>query len=671
MTPGLANPDAPAVLWSPTEDSIVNSAMESFRAWINDEFSCALEGYEALRQWSIDNPEPFWRSIWVFFDVQGDGSLERVLPMWETNSAVPMSGLGWFPDARLNYAQRIFSQRDDSRPALLICTESSEPVPMTWAELYATVAALAHQLREWGVKPGDRVAGYLPNSAAAVVGLLATASVGAVWTCCAPDYGVAAVTDRLQQIEPVVLIVADGYRYGGRVIDRRAEVADIVSQLTTVTQIVYVDYVTPGPPPTLAAPVLHMTDLPEATAELTFERVAFDHPLWILYSSGTTGQPKGIVHGHGGVTLEHLKWLGLHNDVRAGDRFFWFTSTAWMVWNVVVSSMMLGATAIVYDGSPTYPAPDALWSLVARTEATYFGTSAGYITASGKSGVEPREHELDDLRCIMSTGSPLPLDGWYWIYEHVGPDIWLDAPCGGTDVCTAYVGANPTKPVIAGEIQSRLLGIAVSAYDPEGLPLIGEVGDLVVTAPMPSMPLYFWGDEHADMYREAYFETFPGVWRHGDWITVSERGGVTVHGRSDSTINRHGVRMGSADIHAAVERMPEVREALVIGAEMPDGTYYMPLFVVLPDRLLDDDLRARISHQIQQECSRRHIPDEILQVPAIPHTLTGKRLEVPIKSLLQGKPREKAVNLGVVDDPSLLDFYVELGRARLQKNYVR
>jgi acetoacetyl-CoA synthetase len=572
-----------------------------------------------------------------------------------------MPGAAWFPGAQLNYAEQIFTQATDERPALLVLGEGRAPDEVSWSELREQVGALAAKLREWGVQPGDRVAGYLPNTPQAVVSLLAAASIGAVWACCPPDYGTGAVVDRLQQIEPSVLIAVDGYRYSGRDFDRREKLDAIVDALPSVRRVVLV----PCDPAASHNPEWISWDEATSTAaELSFAQVAFDHPLWILYSSGTTGLPKGIVHGHGGIIVEHQKWLGLHNDVQPGDRFVRYTSTAWMIWYVALGSLLLGATAVLYDGSPGHPGPQALWDIVADTKATYFGTSAGHIVATSKAGLRPREtHDLSALRCILSTGSPLPVASWRWVYDAVKPDVWLDAPSGGTDVCTPYVGGCPTKPVVAGEMQCRFLGTRVEAWDHDGKSLIGEVGDLVVTAPMPSMPLYFWNDPDGERYRSAYFDEFPGVWRHGDWITITDRGTAVLHGRSDSTINRRGVRMGSAEIYSAMDVIDEISDCLVIGAELPDGDYYMPLFVVLAaDAQLDDALRNRINQHIRVTCSARHVPDEIIAVPAIPHTLTGKRLEVPVKRLIQGADLNDVVNVGVVDRPDVLPLFAEAGR---------
>jgi acetoacetyl-CoA synthetase len=654
-TPTPPSVGEPEVLWQPTQAAADASRLARFQRWLEATHGVPTDDYEQLWQWSIEQPTRFWAAVWEFFEVKASAPYDRVL------ASTDMPGADWFPGARLNYAEQIFAGATQDRPALLALSEGEQPREISWDELERQVAALAATLRGWGVRPGDRVAGYLPNTPHTVIALLASASIGAVWACCPPDYGTSAVVDRLKQIEPTVLIVVDGYRYGGKDYDRSDEVRTINAALPSVRRVVHVPFLASAD----TIPGSYSWDeVTSAAAELSFEQVGFDHPLWILYSSGTTGLPKGIVHGHGGIVLEHLKWLGLHNDVQPGDRFFWYTSCAWMIWYVLVDSLLLGATAVLYDGSPGYPGPDALWDITADTGATFFGTSAGHLLASAKAGLHPgKTHDLSALRCIMSTGSPLPVAGWRWVYDAVKPDVWLDAPSGGTDVCTPYVGGCPTKPVVAGEIQCRLLGTQVEAWDEEGQPLIDEVGELVVTAPMPSMPLYFWNDPDGARYRSAYFDVFPGVWRHGDWITITDRGTATIHGRSDSTINRRGVRMGSAEIYAAVDDIDSVRDSLVIGAELPDGGYYMPLFVVLaPGVELDKVLRDRINLHIRTTCSARHVPDEIVAVPAIPRTLTGKRLEVPVKRLIQGAAMDAVVNVGVVDRPDVLPLFAEAGR---------
>jgi acetoacetyl-CoA synthetase len=647
----------PEVLWEPDPSWAAASQLKAFEsatraAWGFD----GGDTYDDLWRWSVAHRDRFWAAAWDFFGLPGSGDRVAVLP--PDDGRLP-SGRDWFSGVRCNYAEQLFAGRAEDRPALVALAEEGDPVEVPWAELAGWVAALADRLRAWGVRPGDRVGAYLTNGVPAVVGLLATAAVGAVWSCCSPDYGSQAVIARLAQIEPTVLIACSGYRWAGRWRDRSAELATIAEALPSVRRVVAA-----GDPAGAPAGAVAWDDAVAGPAELHFEPVPFDHPLWVLYSSGTTGLPKGIVHGHGGITVEHQKWLRLQNDVRPGDRFFWHTSTAWMVWNVLVSSLGAGASAVLYDGSPAHPGPDAVWAVADRTRATYLGTSAGYITASHKKGLEPgRDLDLSGLRCVMSTGSPLPADEWRWVYGHVDADVWLDAPSGGTDVCSAYVGACPTKPVVAGEMQARFLGTPVEAWSADGRPVIDEVGELVITAALPSMPLGLWGDTSGERYQDAYFDQFPGTWRHGDWTTITGRGTVVIHGRSDTTINRHGVRMGSADIYAAVERLPEVRDCLIVGVEQPDGGYWLPLFVVV-DGELDDDLRDRINDTIRTTCSSRHVPDEIIAVAVVPRTLTGKRLELPVKRLLQGMPLDKAVDRDVVDDPDALEGYRRLAAGR-------
>ena len=654
MTTSVAVGD---VLWTPKPDAVKASAMARYAHYVGTAHGVDLTDYEGLRQWSIENPDDFWASIWSFFDVPHSRTYDEI----RTGDVMP--GARWFPGARLNYAEILFAQASTDRPALLVLQEGNRRDSVSWDELREQVAGVARFLRANDVQPGDRIVGYLPNTVPAVVALLASAAVGAVWSCCPPDYGTQAVIDRFVQLQPKILFVVDGYTYGGRTVDRAAEAVDVAAALSTLTTVVHVDNIGAAAPDTTW---VSWADASAPAADLVFEQVPFDHPLWVLYSSGTTGLPKGLVHGHGGIVLEHLKWLGLHNDIGPGDVFFWYTSTAWMIWNVVVGSLLRGATAVLYDGSPVSPTKDELWRIVSSTGTTHFGTSAGYLTLSQKNGITPgASYDLDALRCILSTGSPLPLAGWQWVYEAVKSEIWLDAPSGGTDVCVAFVGGNPMLPVRAGQMQCRLLGVDVQSWSDDGQPLIGEVGELVVTAPTPSMPLYFVGDVDGSRYHDAYFDAFPGIWRHGDWILITADGGAEIHGRSDSTINRHGVRMVSADIYAAVESLDDVIESLVVGAELPHGDYYMPLFVVLrAGARLDHTLRAAITDRIRSRCSSRHVPDDVIEVAAIPHTLTGKRLEVPVKRLIQGTSIDRAVNVGVVDRPDTLAFFAELGARR-------
>ncbi|MFD9536440.1 acetoacetate--CoA ligase [Streptomyces sp. NPDC060010] len=651
----------PEPLWSPSPDRIAAARITAFQAWAAERFGAPADGgYPALHSWSVDALDTFWQAIAEWFDVRFTTPYTSVL------ADRSMPGARWFTGSTLNYAEHALRAGEDparaDEPALISVDETHEPTPVTWAELRRQVGSLAAELRAAGVRPGDRVSGYLPNIPEAVVAFLATASVGGVWTSCAPDFGARSVLDRFQQVEPVVLFTVDGYRYGGKEHDRRETVAELRAELPSLRAVVHIPLLgTPAPEGTRA-----WADLTAADTEPVFEAVPFDHPLWVLYSSGTTGLPKAIVQSQGGILLEHLKQIGLHCELGPEDRFFWYTSTGWMMWNFLVSGLLTGTTVVLYDGSPGFPDTGAQWRIAERTRATLYGTSAAYVMACRKAEVHPsRDFDLSSVKAVATTGSPLPPDGFRWLHDEVAEDLWIVSVSGGTDVCSCFAGGVATLPVYIGELQAPGLGTDLQAWDPAGKPVIGEVGELVVTNPMPSMPIHFWNDPDGSRYHESYFEMFPGAWRHGDWITLTDRGSVIIHGRSDSTLNRQGVRMGSADIYEAVERLPEIKESLVIGLEEPNGGYWMPLFVHLaPGATLDDDLRDRIKATIRAELSPRHVPDEIIEVPAVPHTLTGKRIEVPVKRLLQGTPLAKAVNLGSVDRPELLDFYAELARTR-------
>jgi acetoacetyl-CoA synthetase len=644
------------LLWVPSEERVRASGMNAYRSLLEHERGLRFAGYEDLWDWSVGDLGGFWGSIWAHFAVTASAPPTAVLAERD------MPGARWFPGARLNWAENLLrpaARRAASHPAIVAVCEGRQATEMTWAELTAQVASLAAELRALGVRPGDRVAAYLPNIPQAVVALLATASVGAIWSCCAPDFGVKGVIDRFRQIEPAVLIAVDGYHFGGKKVDRLASVAELREQLPTVRHTVVVRHLDPARIP--APGTLAFDELVAGEAEPAYEQVAFEHPLWILYSSGTTGLPKGIVHSHGGILLEHLKVHALHFDTGPADRVFIYASTAWMVWNVLVGALSVGATIITYDGSPAFGEPDALFGICAAQRATRFGTGAAYLTLCEKAGARPADrYDLSALRAILSTGSPLPESAWHWVYDAVKKDLLLGSDCGGTDVCTAFIGTNPLLPVYAGEMQAPYLGVRIEAWSAAGEPVVGEVGEMVITAPMPSMPVRFWNDPDGSRYRDAYFGTFPGVWRHGDWMTVTADGTYVVHGRSDSTINRGGVRMGSADIYQAIDALPEIAGSLVIGAELGDGDYYMPLFVVLaPGAALGDDLIARIRRNIRAEVSPRHVPDDIIAAPGIPVTITGKKLEVPVKRLLQGVPEATAVNRDTVANPGVLDWYAD------------
>ncbi|MFE2449275.1 acetoacetate--CoA ligase [Streptomyces sp. NPDC059426] len=667
MTTAAHSDHRPQPLWQPGADRIDRSRLTAFHAWAAERHGAPAPAkddptadYAALHRWSVEKLETFWQAVAEWFEVRFTTPYERVL------ADATMPGARWFPGATLNYAEHALRAAEDparaAEPALLHVDETNDPRPVTWAELRGQVGAVAAELRRLGVRPGDRVSGYVPNIPQATVALLATAAVGAVWTSCAPDFGARSVLDRFQQVEPVVLFTIDSYRYGGKTHDRTETVAELRAELPTLRAVIHIPLLgTPAPEGALL-----WDDVVREPAEPVFEPLPFDHPLWVLYSSGTTGLPKAIVQSQGGILLEHLKQLGLHCDLGPGDRFFWYTSTGWMMWNFLVSGLLVGATVVLYDGSPGHPDTAAQWRVAERTGTTLYGTSAAYVMACRKADVHPgRDFDLSRIKCVATTGSPLPPDGFRWIHDEVAEDMWIASVSGGTDVCSCFAGAVPTLPVYIGELQAPGLGTDLQAWDPQGRPVVDEVGELIVARPMPSMPVRFWNDPDGSRYRDSYFEMFPGAWRHGDWITLTSRGTVVIHGRSDSTLNRQGVRMGSADIYEAVERLPEIRESLVIGVEQPDGGYWMPLFVHLaPGATLDEELLSRIKTTIRTQLSPRHVPDEIIEVPGVPHTLTGKRIEVPVKRLLQGTSLDKAVNPGSVDDVELLRYYERLAEEK-------
>ncbi|MTE16988.1 acetoacetate--CoA ligase [Nocardia aurantiaca] len=634
--------------WVPSEQDIAEAQVTSFALFVEKRTGLSLPDYRALWQWSVDDLPGFWAAIWDYFDL-GERS-DEVL------ATTDMPGAQWFPGTTLNYVEQVMRQVRDDRPAILSVDETGEITEISWAAMIATAAAFARTLRALGVGPGDRVAGYLPNIPEAVIAFLATASIGAVWSACGQDYSAHAALDRLGQLDPKVLVTADGYRFGGKAHDKTGDIAELRAGLPSLVATVLVPRLGVPVPDTLP---WENVDPGNEFVELAIEQVDFAHPLWVLYSSGTTGKPKGIVHGHGGVLLEHLKAVAVQSDIGPEDTFFWYTSPSWMMWNFQVAGLLVGATIVCYDGSPAAPTPDALWQLASRTHATVLGTSPGYVLACAKAGSVPRvDHDLSALRLVGITGSSLPPSSSLWLRDNVGEHVPVASISGGTDVVSAFIGGVRTVPVWPGELSAPYLGVALDAWDEQGKPVRDEVGELVITEPMPSMPVSFWNDPDGSRYREAYFEMFPGVWRHGDWITITERGSIVVHGRSDSTLNRQGIRMGSADIYQAVERIPEIAEALVIGAEQPDGGYWMPLFVVLtPGTELTDELRTRINATIRAEVSPRHVPDEIIAAPGIPHTRTGKKLEVPIKKLFQGAEASTVVAPTAVDVPELLAWY--------------
>jgi len=629
--------------------------LTTYMQWLESEKGLHFDIPEKLWEWSVNRLEEFWASIWEYFHIKYSKPYQAVL----TERKMP--GAQWFSGAELNYAEHVFRNATSSRPALVFQSETKPLTEISWEELSQKVSTVAQALRAMGVQRGDRVVSYLPNIPETAIAFLASASLGAIWSSCSPDFGTRSVIDRFQQIEPKVLFAVDGYIYNGKAIDRRATISELQQSLPTLQKTVLVSYLFPELSAEGYNNAMLWQDMQQTNTALSFEQVPFDHPLWVLYSSGTTGLPKAIVQGQGGILLEHIKNLYLGLDLKEDDRFFWYTTTGWMMWNLLLGGLLIGTTVLLYDGSPSYPDMNSLWQYAEKSGMTFFGTSAGYILGCMKAGIEPgTTFNLSKLRGLGSTGSPLPPEGFQWVYDQIKKDIWLASVSGGTDVCSAFLGGSILLPVHAGELQCRSLGAKVESFDENGRPLIDEMGELVITEPLPSMPLFFWNDPQEKRYRESYFDVYPGIWRHGDWVKITSRGSAVIYGRSDSTINRKGIRMGSSEIYRVVEDIPEVLDSLVVGIERSGGNYYMPLFVVLkPGVGLDDALRTKIRDKIRISLSPHHVPDDIFAIAEIPHTLNGKKLEVPIKKLFMGVPLEKAISVDSMSNPQAMQYFVE------------
>ncbi len=624
--------------------------MRAYMEWLASERGVRTQTYSELWRWSVADVEGFWSSIAAYFDVRFDEPPRAVLASRE------MPGARWFEGATLSYPEHIFRGHEAGDVAIRHAAELRPLSETTWGELREQTARIQAGLRALGVGRGDRVAAYMPNIPETIAAFLAVAGLGATWSSCSPDFGARSVVDRFAQIEPKVLLAVDGYRYGGRDHDRGAVVDDIHAQVGgTLVRLGYA-----------SGEGWQDGFLGSAGSELKLVTVPFDHPLWVLYSSGTTGLPKAIVHGHGGILLEHLKKLNLHIDAHAHDRIFWFTTTGWMMWNFLVGALLTPASIVLYDGSPGAPSLDRLWDLAAEARITCFGTSAAFIASCMKAGVKPAAgRDLGALRSVGSTGSPLSPEGFAWIYDELGDDTWLFSTSGGTDVCTAFVGGVPLLPVYEGELQGASLGCDVQAFDEAGRSVVDEVGELVITQPLPSMPVSFWNDPDGSRMHDAYFDMYPGVWRHGDWIEITSRGTAVISGRSDSTINRGGVRMGTSEIYSAVLALDEVVDALVVDVPRPGAENWMALFVVLRSgAALDEVLRRAIARRVREDCSPRHVPDDVFAVDEVPRTLSGKLLEVPVKRILSGTPPEQAASRDSLANPSALDWFVEFAAAR-------
>ena len=650
--------DAAPTLWEPTAALLDDCNLTRYRDYLRarGEAVAPDHDYEALWRWSVDDIDRFWSGLLEYFSLETDGSATPV------RSGDGVEDAAWFPDLRLNYAEHSFRRATADRPALISIREDVVAGRLSWHDLRREVASLQRVLAEAGVGIGDRVVGFLPNTEHAIIGFLATAGLGAVWSSCSPDFGADAVLDRFTQIEPTVLIACRGYGYGGKYQDRQAVVDRLADSLPSLRKRIMIDLLDAGPLDGWQA----WDSWPRTDEAPTFVRVAFGHPLWILFSSGTTGRPKAIVHGHGGCLVEHLKYLHLQADVRPGEHFFWFTTTGWMMWNFLQASLLVGAVPVLYDGSPGYPSLGRLWRLADELPIHHFGTSAPFIQACAKTRLDVSDqYPLEALRSIGSTGAPLDADGFDYVTRQVRSNIWLTSMSGGTDVCTAFVGGNPWRPVLRGWIQGRALGCDLHAYDDAGRPVVGEEGELVVRQPMPSMPVQFWGDDSGHQRHESYFAEIPGVWRHGDWITVAPGGEVQIHGRSDATLNRQGVRMGTAEIYRTLATFPEVADALIVNYITGKGEDLMPLYIVLaPGAELDDKLRQRIKRALREHNSPRHVPTSIEAVPDIPYTISGKKLETPVKRLLTGRAPGAVAAAGALRNPASLEFFAQLAAAK-------
>jgi acetoacetyl-CoA synthetase len=672
MSTSLAGRDYGATLWQPGPGAVANARISHYARWLGARYGLSLRGYDELWRWSVGDLGQFWASVWDYFEVIGERGDGRVL------AGGPMPDVSWFAGATLNYARNALrrARTDPGAAAVIYRSEAGWNGTLSYGELDLQVARVRAALRGLGVGKGDRVAAFLPNIPQALIALLATTSLGAIWTSCSPDFGASSVIDRFAQIEPKILIAVDGYVYGGKTFDRQHEVAVIGAALPSLEAVIMVNYVgaRAGGGAGEDSPPVPMLDWNElggpARGQTEFDDVPFDHPLWVVYSSGTTGLPKPIVHGHGGIVLEHLKALAFHQDLAGDDVFFWYTTTGWMMWNYLVGGLLLGATVVLYDGSAVYPATGALWGIVAQTGVSYAGTGAPYLLTCMKEGLRPgAEHDLTALRGLGSTGSPLPPEGFRWVYDAVATgsaaaDFVLGSFSGGTDLCTGFVGQNPLLPVRTGIIAGPCLGAKVEAFDAAGKPVLGTVGELVLTAPMPSMPVGFWGDPVGERYRASYFADYPGVWRHGDWIMVLPDGGCVIYGRSDATLNRGGVRMGTSEFYRVVEGMPQIADSLVVDTGQLGADGRLILYVVpAAGQVVDDELIGQIRAALRADLSPRHVPDEIHQVPAIPRTLSGKKLEVPVRKILLGTPVEQAADPDALANPEVLALFAP-GAAR-------
>ena len=642
------------LLWSPSEKIVQESELERYRHYVNSKCAVSANDYKELWQWSIDNKEIFWNDLIDWFGLVYEGDRNSVLV------GKKMPNYNWFPNVNLNFAENLTRYAEDSKIAIISVEESGLKKSYTWKELLTLAANIQLQFDDWGLQPGDRVCGVLPNAYETSAAFLAAAASGLIWSCCSPDFGIESIIDRFEQISPKVYLYVDSYNYGGKVFDLHDKNQQLIAKLKSVSNALNLSS---GIPKNNDLGIC-IEQLNSSNTGLTYKRVNFSSPLWVLYSSGTTGAPKAITHSHGGVLLELNKYHAFHNDVKKDELFFWYTTTGWMMWNFLHGAWLRGAAILIYDGSPAYPEVDFLWKLAAETKVNHFGTSAPYILANKKADIDPKaNYDLSNLRSIGSTGSPLPPEGFDYVYEKIKDDIWLTSMSGGTDVCTAFVGGCIVRPVYEGEIQCRALGCALYCLDEDGNKLENEEGEMVITEPMPCMPIYFWNDEEKVRYNESYFEMYDGLWRHGDWIRITQDDGVVIYGRSDATLNKQGIRIGTSEIYRSLDHIQEIVDSLIVNIEKKDGDHFMPLFVMLKEGIiLDDILKKRIKSQLRSDYSPRHVPDEIIQVADIPYTLSGKKMETPIKKILMGRPVEKCVNADTMRNPTSINYFVEFAK---------
>ncbi len=643
-------------LWQPSEKFTRSSNLYHFALFVEKEFDLKFTDYASIWNWSVSDIDTFWKAVWKYYDIQHDGGFETVRS--KTDGII---GTKWFEGTQVNYAEHVLRNKTKYSPALIFQSEFLPAKEISWIELEQKVASFAKYLRDNGVGKGDRVAAYLPNIPEALIAFLATNAVGAIWSSCSPDFGTPSVVDRFSQIEPVVLIACNGYSYNGKKVSKLDAVTELINRLSSVRNVVMINYIDCG--------IIEGHDLWEETVSNTsaickFERMNFNDPIWILYSSGTTGKPKAITHSVGGMLIEHLKTLGLHQNCKRGEKFFWYSTTGWMMWNYANAALLHGTTVVIYDGAPAYPNINVLWDLAEKTQITHFGAGASFYIACMKEGVN-YNGRLENIQSLGSTGSPLPSEAFEWIYKSIKKDLWLISLSGGTDICSGFVGGTPYEPVYAGEIQCRLLGCKVEAYNEQGLPVYDQLGEMVIEEAMPCMPIYFWGDKKKEKYKASYFEMYPGKWRHGDWIKISTKGTVIIFGRSDATLNRGGIRIGTSEVYRAVESLKEVKDSMVICTDEEGGEHYMPLFVVLKKGIeLNDELKSKIKSALRTQYSPRHVPDDIFAVKEIPYTISGKKMETPVKKLLMGIPLENVASQDAMKNPSSMQFFVDFSLRR-------